>query len=178
MRFGDFVAAVVGEAESCGVEFVVVGAVACGAYGVPRAGRSLGMLAGAGAVRLVRRLARVVEWDPQVDMDAVTWTARHCGRWRGEPAYGVEVIECGGDEFSRGQLGGRERVRVPWLGCAVWLPRREDVVIDALRRGVDGGVVRDVVEGGGGCAPDGRHLARWCGRLGMEVPVWLPQAAG
>jgi hypothetical protein len=178
MRFREFASMVLGEAESCGVGFVVAGGVARGAYGVPRAEREVVLLAGVGAERLTAWLARLVVWNPQVELDPVTWSAVRRGRRRGVPAYAVEVRECGGDAHSARQLEGRVRVMVPWLGRAVWLPPPEDVVVDALRRGVGGGVLRDLVEARWREGLEARHVAEWCGRLGVEVPRWMCQAAG
>ena len=77
MKLEELAVRVLDAAEAQNVEFMAVGAIAAGAYGVPRSTRDVDLLVSVkipGNVdALVRRLSTFVTFDPQVTFDTLTW---------------------------------------------------------------------------------------------------------
>lgn len=72
--------------ESAGLEFMIVGAIAAGTYGVPRSTKDVDFLI---AVKrpsdletVMASLGPIVEFDQQVVFDTLTWGRRHVGTAR------------------------------------------------------------------------------------------------
>ena len=80
---------VVEAVESAGVEFMVVGAMAAGAYGVPRSTRDVDLLVSVnvegGLAVVMGRLDSIVTFDAQVVFPTLTWGRRHVGHSRSAP---------------------------------------------------------------------------------------------
>src|SRR5947199_2161788 len=94
---------VIEAAESAGVEFMLVGAVAAGAYGVPRSTRDVDLLVSVnkeGALAaMTAKLDPVVQFDSQVLFDTLTWGRRQVGLSRSTPPFKVELFETFEDPF-------------------------------------------------------------------------------
>lgn len=68
---------VIEAAEAVGIEFMTVGAIAAGAYGVPRATRDVDLLISVQTPEnvdaLIGRLVPLMTFDKQVTFDTLTW---------------------------------------------------------------------------------------------------------
>ena len=97
MKLEDLAVKVIEAADASGAEFMAVGAIAAGAYGVPRSTRDVDLLvginAGGGINGMIAKLLPDVEFDPQVVFDTLTWGRRHVGRSRYDPPFKVELFE-------------------------------------------------------------------------------------
>jgi len=80
MKLDEFATRVLDAADAAGIDFMVVGAIAAGAYGVPRSTKDIDLLvavhAGQELELLRRHLSAVVVFDPQVMFDTLTWGPR------------------------------------------------------------------------------------------------------
>lgn len=139
MKLEELAANVIEAAEAAGAEFMVVGSIAAGAYGVPRATRDVDVLVGihpgGGIGGVIAKVAPGVAFDPQVVFDTLTWGRRHVGRSRSDPPFKVELFETFDDPFVQSEFSRRRRVFVPVLNRTTWLPTPEDVVVQKLRWG-------------------------------------------
>lgn len=147
---------------------MVVGAVAAGAYGIPRSTRDVDFLVSIelpGALdSLMARLDASVQFDPQVAFDTITWGRRHVGHSRGIPPFKVELFETFNDPFVDSEFGRRQEVFVPMLKRSTWLPTPEDVIVQKLRwgRAKDLEDARDVLAVQGQDSLDMAYVERWC----------------
>ncbi len=159
---------VIEAAEAAGVEFMAVGAIAAGAYGVPRSTRDvdllMGVSVGGGVSAVVKHLEPIVDFDAQVVFDTLTWGRRHVGQCRSERPFKVELFELFDDPFVQSEFGRRQQVFVPMLGRSTWLPTPEDVVVQKLRwgRNKDLDDARDVLAVQGPETLDMAYIEKWC----------------
>ena len=163
---------VIEAAEGVGVEFMAVGAIAAGAYGVPRSTRDVDLLVAVnveGAVAaVIAKLDPVVKFDAQVVFDTLTWGRRHVGQSRSAPPFKVELFETFDDPFVQSEFARRQRVFVPMLNRDTWLPTPEDVVVQKLRwgRSKDLDDARDVLAVQGPESLDMAYIEQWCAQHG------------
>jgi len=90
-------------AESSGVPYMAVGALAAGTYGIPRSTKDLDLLVSAsdpGAGQLMTALDSFIEFDGQSQFDTITWGRRWMGVSREPPPYKVELFELFDDPFT------------------------------------------------------------------------------
>jgi hypothetical protein len=166
---------VVEAAEVTGVPFMAVGAIAAGAYGVPRSTRDVDLLVavnvGGGVDAVINQLGPWVEFDPQVVFDTITWGRRHIGRTRAAPPFKVELFEMFDDPFVQQEFSRRRQVHVPLLNCKTWLPTPEDVIVQKLRwgRGKDIDDARDVLAVQGSETLDMPYIENWCAQHGTTA---------
>ncbi len=159
---------VIEAAETAGVEFMAVGAIAAGAYGVPRSTRDVDLLmavnVGGGVNAVVKHLEPIVAFDAQVVFDTLTWGRRHVGQCRTERPFKVELFELFDDPFVQSEFARRQQVFVPMLGRTTWLPTPEDVVVQKLRwgRNKDLDDARDVLAVQGPETLDMAYIEKWC----------------
>jgi hypothetical protein len=157
-------------AEASGVPFMAVGALAAGAYGVPRSTRDVDLLVavneGGGLNAVIKNLEEWVAFDPQVVFDTLTWGRRLVGKTREAPPYKVELFELFDDPFVLEEFSRRRQVFVPMLNCKTWLPTAEDVIIQKLRwgRNKDLDDARDVLAVQGTETLDMSYIEGWCAR--------------
>jgi hypothetical protein len=163
---------VIEAAEAAEVDFMVVGAVAAGAYGVPRSTRDVDLLvsvnAESGVAAVIAKLEPVVQFERQVVFDTLTWGRRHVGLSRTAPPFKVELFETFDDPFVSSEFGRRQHVFVPVLGRATWLPTPEDVIVQKLRwgRAKDLEDARDVLAVQGPGSLDMAYIEKWCEQHG------------
>ena len=163
---------VVDAVESSGVDFMVVGAIAAGAYGVPRSTRDVDLLLAVnlpgGVEAVIKLLEPLVQFEPQVVFDTLTWGRRHVGNSRSAPPYKVELFEMFDEPFVQEEFRRRHRVFVPMLGRPTWLPTPEDVIVQKLRwgRNKDLDDARDVLAVQGTETLDMAYIESWCARHG------------
>jgi hypothetical protein len=172
MKLEELALRVIEAAEAENIEFMTVGAIAAGAYGVPRSTRDVDLLVGVHSPgnidRLIRRLSEFVTFDPQVTFDTLTWGARHVGVSNSSPPFKVELFETFDDPFVVSEFARKRKVRVPLLGRETWLPTPEDVVVQKLRwgRNKDLDDARDVLAVQGPETLDMAYIEHWCGQHG------------
>ena len=163
---------VVEAAEAAGVDFMAVGAIAAGAYGVPRSTRDVDLLVAvnveSGVGALIKHLEPIVAFDHQVVFNTLTWGRRHVGQCRDERPFKVELFELFDDPFVQSEFARRQQVFVPMLGRATWLPTPEDVVVQKLRwgRNKDLDDARDVLAVQGPETLDMAYIEKWCAQHG------------
>ncbi len=163
---------VVEAAEAAGVDFMAVGAIAAGAYGVPRSTRDVDLLVAVnvqgGVAAVISQLDPFVQFDQQVVFDTLTWGRRHVGHSRFVPPFKVELFEVFEDPFVHSEFSRRQKVFVPILARATWLPTPEDVVVQKLRwgRNKDLDDARDVLAVQGTETLDMAYIEDWCARHG------------
>jgi hypothetical protein len=154
--------------EATGVPFMVVGALAAGAYGVPRSTRDLDLLVSVevegSRQALLGALEHLLEFDAQPQFDTLTWGTRVVGTTKSEPRLNVEFFELFDDPFVQEEFRRRRRVSLPGLGLHTWLPTAEDVVVQKLRWGrpKDLDDARDVLAVQGTDSLDMSYIRRWC----------------
>ena len=164
---------VIEAAESTGVDFMAVGAIAAGAYGVPRSTRDVDLLVSLNRTdavsAVVAKLDPIVEFNTQVVFDTLTWGRRHVGKSRSMPPFKVELFEMFDDPFVQSEFVRRQKVFVPMLGRATWLPTPEDVVVQKLRwgRNKDLDDARDVLAVQGPEALDMAYIEQGCAQHGI-----------
>jgi len=172
VRLEDLAVKVIEAAELENVDFMAVGAIAAGAYGVPRSTRDVDLLVSieipANVPALIRRLSDLVVFDGQVTFDTITWGKRHVGKSLSNPPFKVELFETFDDPFVRSEFSRRQRVYVPILNRETWLPTPEDVVVQKLRwgRGKDLDDARDVLAVQGPETLDMNYIRDWCEQHG------------
>jgi hypothetical protein len=183
MKLEELAVRVLEAAESENVEFMAVGAIAAGAYGVPRSTRDVDLLVSVhlpgNVAALIRRLSCFVEFDAQVTFDTLTWGRRHVGTSSTSPPFKVELFETFDDPFVISEFARRCRVFVPILQRETWLPTPEDVVVQKLRwgRSKDLDDARDVLAVQGPETLDMPYIEKWCALHGT-VPRLLEALAG
>ncbi len=163
---------VVEAAEAAGVAFMAVGAIAAGAYGVPRSTRDVDLLVAAnvegGINAVIAKLEPFAAFDAQVVFDTLTWGRRHVGQSRSSPPFKVELFEMFDDPFVQSEFARRQKIFIPMLGRAAWLPTPEDVVVQKLRwgRSKDLDDARDVLAVQGPETLDMAYIEKWCAQHG------------
>ena len=151
MKLEELAIQVLDATEATGVPFMVVGAIAAGAYGVPRSTRDVDLLVSVdvadGIATVLGALEQFMIIDPQSQFDTLTWGKRHVAATRTKPSLKVEVFELLDDPFVREEFERKRKVFVPLLQRDAWLPSPEDVVVQKLRwgRGKDLDDARDVL---------------------------------
>ncbi len=174
MRLEELAIKVVEAAEALGVDFMAVGAIAAGTYGIPRSTRDVDLLVSIAPEGNVDRLSAAlepwVEFDPQIVFDTITWGRRHVGTSLGTPPFKVELFETFDDPFVQSEFARRQRVFVPMLGRTTWLPTAEDVIVQKLRWGrrKDLDDARDVLAVQGPESLDMEYIRHWCAAHGTS----------
>jgi len=168
MKLEELAVLVVETIEAANVDFMIVGAIAAGAYGIPRSTRDVDFLielnSGDGLPAVISKLEQWVEFDPQVVFDTLTWGRRQVGLSRSQPPFKVEFFELFDDPFVQSEFSRRQRIFIPILNCKAWLPTPEDVVVQKLRwgRNKDLDDARDVLAVQEPENLDMDYIRRWC----------------
>jgi hypothetical protein len=161
--------------EACDVESVdhmLTGAFATGVYGIPRSTKDvdvvLSMKGGDAIRRVATRLELLVEFDPQVQFDTLTWGRRLVGLTHQSPPLKVELFELFDDPFVLSQFERKRHLFSKQIGHATWLPTPEDVVVQKLRwgRSKDLDDARDVLAVQGMESLDMAYIEKWCAQHG------------
>ena len=168
MTLSQLAGLVVDAAEGQGVEFMIVGALAAGFYGVPRSTKDVDFLMAFSdqtvLPKLTNSLVTHLEFDPQVVFDTLTWGRRHIGRTLEAPSLKVELFELFDDPFVQEEFRRKIRVFVPLLERTTWLPTAEDVIVQKIRwgRSKDLDDARDVLAVQGTETLDMAYIRYWC----------------
>jgi hypothetical protein len=154
------------------VDHMVTGAFAVGVYGIPRSTKDVDLLislAGGDPIqRVVSRLKPIVEFDPQVQFDTLTWGRRLVGVYREDPPFKVELFELFNDPFVLSEFARKRKRFSQHIGRATWLPTPEDVVVQKLRwgRNKDLDDARDVLAVQGPETLDMTYIEGWSAQHG------------
>lgn len=172
MNLNELACAIFNTAESLGIPHMAVGAVAAGAYGIPRATKDIDLLVSIDVKKSIRQLMDAlgewVEFEPQAQFDTITWGRRQVGTSRFSPPYRVELFEMFDDPLVISEFARRTITFVPMLNRNVWLPSAEDVVIQRIRwgRSKDLDDARDVLAVQGPETLDMTYIRNWCATHG------------
>lgn len=139
MNLEQLATAVLEVTEATGVPFMAVGAIAAGAYGIPRSTRDVDLL-----------------------------VAVHVGGGVAAVMKAPELFELFDDPFVLEEFSRRREVFVPLLDRSTWLPSPEDVVVQKLRwgRSKDLDDARDVLAVQGTDFLDMAYIRKWCATHG------------
>ncbi|MEO5713619.1 MAG: hypothetical protein ABIT37_09020 [Luteolibacter sp.] len=168
MNLNELACAIFNTAESLDIPHMAVGAVAAGAYGIPRATKDIGLLVSIDSKKGIRQLmdalVDLVEFEPEAQFDTIPWGRRHVGTSRFSPPYKVELFEIFDDPFVSSEFARKIIAFVPMLNRNVWLPSAEDVVIQKIRwgRSKDLDDARDVLAVQGPETVDMAYIRSWC----------------
>lgn len=168
MKVEELAVAVIEACESEGVEYMLTGAFATSAYGIPRSTKDVDVVLsveGKDSVACVsRRLAPLVSFDPQVQFDTLTSGRRPVGVANEPPPFKVELFELFDDPFVRIQFDRRRLMVSGQLNRSTWLPTPEDVIVQKLRWGrvKDLEDARDVLAVQGPESLDMIYIEHWC----------------
>ena len=166
--------AIFDEAENLNTPHMAVGAIAAGAYGIPRATKDIDLLVSVdsknGIQQLMQGLGKFIEFDLQVQFDTITWGRRYVGTSRMPPPYKVELFEMFDDDFVHCEFDRRRKTFVPILNREVWLPTAEDVIVQKIRwaRSKDLDDARDVLAVQGPETLDMPYIENWCDTHGTR----------
>lgn len=137
MKPSEAVIYVIEKLESLSANYLLVGAFAYGAYGIPRSTEDADLVLAIGAVELdeiLRDLPSVLSLDPQSRMELFTGTHRWVLRVDGTP-FLIELFLLGSDPHHHEMFLRKRRGAIPLLGREAWIPTAEDLVIQKLRWG-------------------------------------------
>jgi hypothetical protein len=168
MTVEELAAVVLDACDAERVDHMVTGAFAVSLYGIPRSTKDVDVLislvGGDPIQRVVLRLKPIVEFDPQVQFDTLTWGKRLVGVHRGDIPLKVELFELFNDPFVMSQFARKRQRFSQQIGRATWLPTPEDVVVQKLRwgRNKDLDDARDVLAVQGPETLDMAYIEKWC----------------
>lgn len=169
--------------ETSGLEYVIVGALAYGAWGIPRSTKDADFVVGCAGPELdatLRKLPASFTIDPQARMELFTGTLRWILHLEGTP-FEIEVFLLGSDPHHAEIFARKRRERIPMIDRDAWIPTAEDLVIQKLRwarrKDLDDALNILAVQGP---AIDYAHLEKWCTLHGTlnrlhEVQAGIPQ---
>jgi hypothetical protein len=183
MTVEELAAAVLNACDAESTEHVVVGAFAVSAYGIPRSTKDVDVLlsvtGGDPLRRVIARLAPIVEFDPQIQFDTLTWGRRQVGVVRESPPLKVELFELFNDPFVMSQFARKRQRFSQQIGRNTWLPTPEDVVVQKLRwgRNKDLDDARDVLAVQGPETLDMGYIEKWCAQHGTTERLRAALAA-
>jgi hypothetical protein len=170
--------------DAAGVEYVVVGALAAGAWGIPRSTKDADFVVACAAAELdavLRKLPLAFSPDPQARRELFTGTLR----WLlhlADTTFEIEVFLLGADPHHAEIFARKRRERILMIDREAWIPTAEDLVIQKLRwaRRKDLDDAQNILAVQGN-AIDYARLENWCARHGTldrlaEVRAGIPPA--
>jgi len=172
MTVEELAAAVLDACDAEKVDHMVTGAFAVSFYGIPRSTKDvdvlISLMGGDPIQPVVSRLESIVDFDPQVQFDTLTWGKRLVGVTRQSPPLKVELFEMFNDPFVLSQFARKRQRFSEQIGRATWLPTPEDVVVQKLRwgRNKDLDDARDVLAVQGPETLDMVYIEKWCAQHG------------
>lgn len=168
--------------EAAGMEYVIVGALASGAWGIPRSTKDADFVvacAGPELDAVLRKLPSSYSIDPQARMELFTGTLRWVLHLEGTP-FEIEVFLLGADPHHAEIFVRKRRERILMIDREAWIPTAEDLVIQKLRwaRRKDLDDAQNILAVQGG-AIDYAYIEAWCARHGTldrlaEVRAAIP----
>jgi hypothetical protein len=168
--------------EVAGTEYVIVGALATGAWGIPRSTNDADFVVACAAPVLdaiLRKLPSKISVEPQARMELFTGTLRWILRLEGTP-FEIEVFLLGSDPHHAAIFVRKRRERIIMIDREAWIPTAEDLIIQKLRwaRRKDLDDAQNILAVQGD-AIDAAYLGSWCSRHGTmgrlaEVRAGIP----
>jgi hypothetical protein len=158
------------EAEN--VPYIVVGALSVSVFGIPRATKDVDIVISLETRKplddVERRLAEVVEFDPQLTFETITGSLRHILNSKSSPPIVVELFELGDDPFVQSRFARRRQEYSAQMQRHAWLPTAEDVIVQKLRwaRHKDLEDAGSVLAVRGTATLDMAYIEHWCGQHG------------
>lgn len=168
MDIADITIQVLGQIEGTGVPYMLVGALAAGTHGIPRATRDVYFLvpvtSGGGVTAIIKALEDIVVFEEQAVFDTLTWGKRHVGQSTSPPPVKIELFEIFDDPFVLQEFDRRQRIFIPLLKRNAWVPSAEDVIVQKLRwgRSKDLDDVTDILAVQGTERLDMPYIENWC----------------
>jgi hypothetical protein len=168
MNLEDLGSQVINRIDNSGVPYMLVGALAAGVYGVPRATRDIDFLVpvslNGGVNALIKALDDILVFDNQAVFDTLTWGRRHVGKTICQPTLKVELFEIFDDPFVLSEFDRRKQIFIPILNRQSWIPTAEDVIVQKLRwgRSKDLDDVTDILAVQGTENLDMPYIENWC----------------
>lgn len=168
MNLEDLASQVLNRIDDSQVPYMLVGALAAGVYGVPRATRDIDFLVpvslGGGVNTLIKALSDILIFDNQAVFDTLTWGKRHVGKTIDPPTLKVELFEIFDDPFVLLEFERRKKIFIPILNRQSWIPSAEDVIVQKLRwgRSKDLDDVTDILAVQGPETLDMPYIENWC----------------
>jgi len=171
MTAEEAVLVVLEELERAQIPYLVVGALAYSAHGIPRSTKDADfvlVVATSELEALFCRLPAAFSVDPQVRMELFTGTFRWILNITGI-SFTIELFLLGGDPHHHEMFKRKRNEKVPFLKREAWIPSAEDMVIQKLRwaRPKDLDDVRNILAVQGD-AIDFEWIERWCARHGTS----------
>jgi len=169
-------ARVIAAFEKLGVDYLLVGSFSSNFYGIPRSTKDadfVAVMSGNEITSLERELSPDFAFDPQPSFETVTGTFREKLSALSFP-FEIEIFHLSRDEHDQARFQRRRKVFDELIGCDVWLPSPEDVIIVKLRwaaigkRGKDADDVRDVIAVQGDEELDWDYIHKWTARHGTR----------
>ncbi len=154
--------------EAEGVPYIVVGALSVSVFGIPRATKDVDIVISLETRKpldaVERRLADVLEFDPQITFETITGSLRHILRSRSRPPIVVELFELGDDPFLQSRFSRRRQEYSAQMQRHTWLPTPEDVIVQKLRwaRPKDIEDAASVLAVRGLATLDMPYIEQWC----------------
>ena len=163
------VTAVLEVVEKSKSPYVIVGALAYGAYGLPRSTNDADFVVampGKELDEVLRGLPAEISIEPQARMELFTGTMRWVLTIENLP-FKIEVFLLGNDPHHAEIFARRRRDRVAMIDREAWIPTAEDLVIQKLRwaRSKDLDDVRNILAVQAG-AIDYAHIEAWAAQHG------------
>ncbi len=158
--------------EEENIPYIVVGALSVSVFGIPRATKDVDIVVSLETRRpldaLERRLADVVQFDPQITFETITGSVRHILQSKSNPPIVVELFELSDDPFVQSRFRRRRQEYSGQMGRRTWLPTAEDVIVQKLRwaRHKDLEDAGSVLAVRGSAALDMAYIRHWCEQHG------------
>ena len=183
MTSEEAILALLGAIECAGVEYVLVGALATGAWGIPRSTNDADFVVACTAPALdavLRKLPTAISVEPQARMELFTGTLRWILHIEGT-AFEIEIFLLGNDPHHAAIFARKRRERIAMINREAWIPTAEDLVIQKLRwaRRKDLDDAQNILAVQGQ-AIDRAYLETWCARHGTldrlaEIRARIPE---
>jgi hypothetical protein len=165
----DATARMVAALEASGIDYLLVGSYSSNFYGIPRSTKDADFVAVLGNKidEVQKALGPEFIWDEQPSFETVTGTYREKLSAPALP-FDIEIFHLSKDPHDQSRFQRRRRVTDVAMGCAIWIPTPEDVIIMKLRwakiakRDKDREDVRDVIAVQGDAALDWSYIHHWC----------------
>jgi hypothetical protein len=129
------VAQVISCLEELGIEYLLVGALSCNVYGVPRASADAYFVIDLGERSLhdcVSKLGPDFKLDPQLSFEILTGSNRNLLHFL-PTGFDIELYRLSNDPRHRVRFGRRAKIALPDLDRVAYVQTAEDLIIQKLR---------------------------------------------
>jgi hypothetical protein len=129
------VAHVISCLEELGIEYMLVGALSCNVYGVPRATADADLVIDLGERNLldcISILGPEFRLDPQLSFEVLTGSHRNVIHFL-PTGFDIELFRLSNDPHHRVRFGRRANITLPELDRVVYVQTAEDLIIQKLR---------------------------------------------